>query len=85
MKNIEAQAAQHHRGPRVEDDLLSDEVEQHLDDLRPSSGSTSVQSLMEDTPTNYNLPNMRFDQDARMDRKASKKPHFHPEYVDEEE
>ena len=28
---------------------------------------------------------MRFEQDARMDRKGSKKPHFHPELVDEEE
>lgn len=44
-----------------------------------------MHSLMEDTPSNYNIPNMRFEQEARMDRKGSKKPHFHPEHVDEEE
>jgi hypothetical protein len=35
---------------------LNDEVEEKL------SGNTSVDSMMEDTPSNYNVANQRFDQ-----------------------
>jgi len=35
--------------------------------LRKGSGNTSVDSLMEDTPSNYNIANQRFDPDYEVD------------------
>jgi len=32
--------------------------------LRNNDGDTSVDSKMEDTPANYNIPNQRFDSDG---------------------
>lgn len=34
---------------------------------RGHSGNTSVDSMMEDTPANYNVKNQRFDADADQD------------------
>ena len=35
---------------------------------RGQSGNTSVDSMMEDTPANYNVKNQRFDADADQDQ-----------------
>ena len=43
---------------RAEEDKDQDQDQEH-DDVQ--SGDTSVDSAMEDTPANYNIPNQRFD------------------------
>jgi hypothetical protein len=40
--------------------MLENEAEERL------SGNTSVDSMMEDTPSNYNIANQRFDQTNSM-------------------
>jgi len=39
-----------------------DEKQDEVGDMEEGNGDTSVDSMMEDTPANYNIPNQRFDE-----------------------
>lgn len=43
-------------------------LQDEIDNMQKEDGQTSVDSLMEDTPANYNNQNQRFDSDFDMDR-----------------
>lgn len=64
-------------------DVMADQVEQQLHKMRPGSGSTSVNSDMDATPSTFNIMNQRFESD----HKRKDAPEFHPhapvENVDE--
>jgi hypothetical protein len=49
-----------------DDDIDEDEdmIENELNKLRGDSGNTSIDSLMEDTPSNYNIANQRFESEG---------------------
>jgi hypothetical protein len=53
----------------VEERRIQDEIEAQMRRPRGNSGNTSVDSMMEDTPANYNDKNQRFeaDQEAEME------------------
>ena len=48
----------------VEERRIQEEIENQMRKPRGHSGNTSVDSMMEDTPANYNVKNQRFDADA---------------------
>jgi hypothetical protein len=51
-------------------------IEDELKNLRGDSGNTSVDSLMEDTPSNYNQANQRFDSDPDSDIEVDANGYF---------
>lgn len=51
----------------VEERRIQEEIENQMRRPRGNSGNTSVDSMMEDTPANYNVKNQRFDADQDMD------------------
>ncbi len=44
---------------------MADEVENQLHKMRPGSGSTSVNSEMDATPSTFNVMNQRFEKEAK--------------------
>ena len=64
MEEIEKNNPSEFEGQEEDDDQNDneDEKQDEVGDMEDGNGDTSVDSMMEDTPANYNIPNQRFDE-----------------------